>query len=213
MKKMLIVAATREELAPLYGQFGWQPTKLVERSDFDLLITGVGMTATAFEMGRQLSDRYDLVLNVGIAGSFDRTIPLGTVVNVTHDTFAELGAEDGDDFIGIDQLGYGKSSYQSPFKSTSNLVNELPKVKGITVNTVHGNTRSIEEIRARLDVQTESMEGAAVHYACEQMNIPTLQVRSISNYVERRNRANWEIGLAVKNLNDWLINFLNANFA
>ncbi|MGF1924140.1 MAG: futalosine hydrolase [Bacteroidia bacterium] len=213
MKKTLIVAATLEELAPLYSHFGWQPAKLVEHLDFDLLITGVGMTATAFEIGRQLSDRYDLVLNVGIAGSFDRTIPLGTVVNVTHDTFAELGAEDGENFIGIDQLGYGKGSYQSSFKLTNKLVNELPLVKGITVNTVHGNSRSIEKVLARLDVQTESMEGAAVYYACEQMNIPTLQVRSISNYVERRNRAHWEIGLAIKNLNDWLISFLNANFA
>jgi futalosine hydrolase len=40
-------------------------------------------------------------INLGIAGSFDRNIALGDVVEITEDTFAELGAEDDEAFISI----------------------------------------------------------------------------------------------------------------
>jgi len=48
------------------------------------------------------------------------------------------------------------------------------------------------------------MEGAAFFYVCQLQKIPHIQIRSISNYVEPRNRANWNISLAIKNLNEVL---------
>ena len=212
-KKTLIVAATYEELSPTFTHFGWGKSSFVEHTHFDVLLTGVGITATAFALGQRLNDSYDLVLNIGIAGSFDKTIALGSLVNITADTFSEFGAEDGDDFLSIDELGFGKSAYRSTFTAENNLIKDLKVVTGITVNTVHGHTARIEQLLERLPVKTESMEGAAVFYACEQLNIPVLQVRSISNYVEQRNKENWKIGLAIKNLNEWIINYLNAKFA
>jgi futalosine hydrolase len=44
------------------------------------------------------------------------------------------------------------------------------------------------------------MEGAAVFMVCQHFNIQCIQVRSVSNYVESRNKNNWNIPLAVKNL-------------
>jgi len=205
--KLLVVAATQAEIAPTLAHFGIASNNFIETETFDLLITGVGMVATAFSLGKQLSNRYSLVLNVGIAGSFDREISLGEVVNITHDTFAELGAEDHNNFITLPQLGFGENA----FSSTTEVKLELKKVKGITVNKVHGNAQSIQKSIQLHQPQTESMEGAAVFYACQQLNIPALQIRSISNYVEPRNRESWQIGLAVKNLNDWLINFINKS--
>ena len=84
----------------------------------------------------------------------------------------------------------------------------LPIVKGITVNCVTGSEKSIKNLISRLNPTTESMEGAAVFYACKELNIASLQIRSISNYVEPRNKDNWKIGLAIKNLNDWAIAFV-----
>jgi futalosine hydrolase len=211
-KKILIVAATYEELAPTFAHFGWLKASFIEHPSFDVLITGVGMTATAFALGQHLNDSYSLVVNVGIAGSFDRAIAIGTLVNCIEDRFSELGAEDGDSFLTIDELGFGKSIYTSNFTSENKLIEDLLAVKSITVNAVHGNTVRIEQTLDRLAVKTESMEGAAVFYACERMNIPVLQIRSISNYIEQRNKNQWKIGLAIKNLNEWLINYLNANF-
>lgn len=208
MNKTLLVAATHNELAQTFKHFGWKNTNFVEQPNFDVLITGVGIAATAFTLGKQLNERYSLILNVGIAGSFDQNIALGSLVNIITDTFSELGAEDGDKFIGIEELGFGKASYTSTFISENYLIKDLPAVKGITVNMVHGQAKRIQQTLDRFNVKTESMEGAAVFYAAAHMNIPVLQIRSISNYVEQRNKDNWEIGLALKNLNEWLINYL-----
>lgn len=205
--KLLVVAATQAEIAPTLAHFGIASNNFIETENFDLLITGVGMVATAFSLGKQLSNQYNLVLNVGIAGSFDRDIALGEVVNITHDTFAELGAEDHENFITLPQLGFGENTFSSSAETAVN----LKKVKGITVNKVHGNAQSIEKTIQLHQPQTESMEGAAVFYACQQLNIPAMQIRSISNYVEPRDRESWQIGLAVKNLNDWLIEFINKS--
>lgn len=206
--KILLVAATSAEISLLTAHFGLTTAEFAETETFDVLITGVGMTATAFALGKHLSKRYHLVLNLGIAGAFDQSIPLGTVLNITRDHFSELGAEDHGQFLPIESLGFGKSSYQAHNNLLHEAVSGLKKVEGITVNTVHGTADSIQEITARLNPVTESMEGAAVLYCCEQAGIPCLQIRSISNYVTPRNKANWKIGIAIKNLNDWAIGFL-----
>jgi futalosine hydrolase len=211
---ILVVAATREEVSILVGRgvFGSGSRIAPETSHFDprtlipaphLLITGVGMTATAFALGRHLAtNHYDLAINLGIAGSFDRNIPLGEVVEVLQDTFTELGAEDDTRFITLDALGFGQTVY----KTEARLANYSPQhklwqVTGATVNTVHGEESSITRLHQRSAPQLESMEGAAFFYACEQAGVPALQIRAVSNYVEKRNRDAWKIGLAVKNLN------------
>ncbi|KIO76250.1 purine phosphorylase [Pedobacter lusitanus] len=205
--KILVVAATRAELAECFQNFGLAEGNFIQTPHFDILITGVGMTATAFALGQHLSASaaYKLVINLGIAGCYDHNIPLGSLVNITIDEFSELGAEDKDEFLTIDAMGFGKSRY---FARDIPAGLGLPEVNGITINKVHGNKQSIDSIIKRLNPVTESMEGAAVFYSCEQLDIPCIQIRSISNYVEERNREAWKIGLAIKNLNNWAIKFL-----
>ena len=179
-------------------------------TQYSILITGVGMVATAYALGRELAlNTYDLAINLGIAGSFDRDILLGDIVEVTNDTFTELGAEDDQQFISINQLGFGEDT----FEATGNLADiyrdDAPRqVTGITVNTVHGNEASIQKLQQRLNPQLESMEGAAFFYACQQAGVPSLQIRAVSNYIEKRNRDNWQIGLAVKNLNTFALDLI-----
>ncbi len=178
-----------------------------------ILITGVGMVATAFALGRHLvANKYDLVVNLGIAGSFDRNIAEGELLEITEDTLAELGAEDDGEFIPIETLGFGEVTFYPSTKLADlyNLFNtfNLRLATAITVNTVHGNEDSINKVAKRLNAQLESMEGAAFFYACKQMNVPCIQIRAVSNYVEKRNRDNWKIGLAIKNLNTFAVEFL-----
>lgn len=208
--KTLLVAATKAELAGVFAHFGLPNQNFVSTTEFDILITGVGMTATAFALGKHLASSYGLVLNIGIAGSFDHHIPLGNLVNVTTDYFAELGAEDHDGFLTIDELGFGQQKYSSTAIINSPLIASLPKVSAITVNKVHGNAQSIKQIKQRFNPQVESMEGAAVFYACHQLQLSCMQVRSVSNYVTPRAKEDWQIGLAIKNLNNWIIDFLSA---
>jgi len=230
--RILLVVATEEEVRSLKSEVGSKNQELRVRSqetetqdsefstqdsrktyDCEILTTGVGMVATAFALGRHLSSNaYDLVLNLGIAGSFDRNIVLGDVVEITEDTFAELGAEDNMNFLPIADMGFGEGTYY-PSKKLADLYNlfntfNLTQAKAITVNTVHGNKASIQKVAERLNPQIESMEGAAVFYACKQFDVPCIQIRAVSNYVEKRNRANWNIGLAIKNLNTFAVEFL-----
>ncbi|WP_207924565.1 hypothetical protein [Pedobacter changchengzhani] len=44
-----------------------------------------------------------------------------------------------------------------------------------------------------------------------QKEIDCLQIRSISNYVEARNKDNWKVGLAIENLNSWAIDFVEKH--
>ncbi len=206
--KILVTAATIAEIEGIYQHYNLPTATFVETNAFDVLITGVGMTATAFSLGQHLHNGYHLILNLGIAGCFDSSITLGTVLNIVSDEFAELGAEDQGNFLTLEQLGFGESKYRSVSPIDIDLKLVLPTVNGITVNKVHGYAPSINAIKQRLNPITESMEGAAVFYAAAHTNIPCLQVRSISNYVEARNKAAWKISLALKNLNEWAIQYL-----
>lgn len=200
--KILIVSATEAEVHALSNHFQ-------DNASVRFLITGVGMVATAYALGSHLAENYDydLVINAGIAGSFDRKFDLGTVLFIEKDTLAELGAENDEQFIPIDELGFGASTFYAD--QNLELFSGLPTVAAITVNRVHGNAQSIQQITQRLDVQVESMEGAAVFYACQKSNLPVVQIRALSNYVEKRNRENWDIPLAVNNLNKYLINTIS----
>jgi len=183
----------------------WKTT--LNQLEISTLITGAGMVPTAFALGQHLAiNQYDLAINLGIAGSFDRDIALGEVVEITQDTFAELGAEDNEVFITIDELGFGKSGFSSTYPLPAKF--NLKKTAAITVNTVHGNEASIKKLSNRVNAQIESMEGAAFFYACAAAGVPCMQIRAVSNYVEKRNRGAWQIGLAIKNLNTFAVDFL-----
>jgi len=83
------------------------------------------------------------------------------------------------------------------------------KAKSLTVNKVSGTQESIDKLTAKYSAQTESMEGAAFLYACKTMDVDCIQLRAISNYVEPRNRDNWEIEKALDNLNEGLIKYID----
>jgi len=52
------------------------------------------------------------------------------------------------------------------------------------------------------------MEGAAFFYACLLSGVPFHEVRSISNFVEERDKSKWDIPLALANLNNVLFEIL-----
>jgi futalosine hydrolase len=214
--RILVVAATRAEVAPLISVLDTpaERDRLISGSvgthhDVDVLLTGVGMVATAVWCTRVLATgRYDVALNLGVCGSFNPAFPPSTVVHVTSDRFPELGAEDGSTFIPLEELGLldpdvfpfseGRLVSAAPVPLPS--LASLPVASGITVNTVHGDDASIAAVVARWAPEVESMEGAAFMYACLVARLPFAQVRAVSNRVERRNRAAWDIAGAVKEL-------------
>jgi futalosine hydrolase len=212
---ILLVAATQAEINPFLLHHGFQNLsirkKQIGEHQVSVLISGVGMVATAFAMGSFCAENiFDLAINAGIAGSFDPAILPGDLCRVSEDTLAEFGAEDDTDFLNAEIIGLGKSRFSAGSIAGFPVYNQLKSVNAVTVNKVHGNEKSISEFVEKFHPQIETMEGAAFFYACEQAGLPGIQIRAISNIVERRNRENWQIQLAIKNLNHSLIQLFNA---
>jgi futalosine hydrolase len=214
---ILVVSATEFEVKPLLGFLGIAlPTIGInnanidfEEKDIKVLITGVGMVNTALMMGRYAHTDYDLIINVGVCGAFDKNLELGELVHITEDVLSELGAEDGEGFLTYNQMNLpGEHIYKAIYKDSYLMIDLLKKVNGITVNTVHGNDVSIEKVKQLYHPDVESMEGAAFFAACSGMKGNSVQIRAISNYVEKRDKEKWQMALAIKNLNDFLITFI-----
>jgi futalosine hydrolase len=213
--RVLLVAATEQEINPLRKE---AEKKMFKKLDCEFLITGPGAMATTYHLTKRIPIvQCDLAINIGLAGSFRDEIKLGEVVAVITDEFADLGAEDHENFLSVFELGLmeadrypfwnGKLKCSNVEKFTA--LNSLKKVKAITVNTAHGNDLSIQRTRNKFHPDIETMEGAAFHYVCEMEKLPAVQLRAKSNRVERRNREAWDIKLAMANLTSTVIYFLN----
>ena len=214
--QILLVAATPFEIAPT---FSWLQTHFQQRSEgvfekdgllVQTLVTGVGMTATAFHLGNCFTqNRPDWAINAGIAGAFDTNLNLGDVVQIVSERFSDLGVEEADGrFTDLAELGFlPQSSFSNPQPPIPN----LRSCHGATVNKVHGAEASIQKIRDKYpEIQVESMEGAAFFYACLAAGVPFAEIRSISNRVEPRNRDAWDLPLAIRNLNGVLVGMLEV---
>lgn len=219
MKNVLIVAATEFEVKPLLNYLkidnaypGLNFANNIENlQDIKVLITGVGMVNTAYMMGRYSNSLFDLVINVGVCGAFNRSLQLGQVVQVTQDILSEMGAEDDDRFMTYDELNLpGDYIFNQNITKDFEDFRKLEKVKGITVNKVHGNEATIQQVRQLFDPDVESMEGAAFFAGCVRSGDNYIQIRAISNYVEKRDKTKWQMPLAITNLNDFLINFISS---
>lgn len=223
--KLLVVAATEAEISIFnqYLQVQALPTGPMQyltkqQNSVQVCITGVGMVATAYALTKILQkDSYDMALQVGIGGAFDRSLSLGDVYLIASEQYGDMGAEDHYNFIDVFELGLQQKD-NFPFSGTKLLTPDaswhakitLPRVSGLTINAVSGNDFTIKSRQEKYGCQVESMEGAAFHYVCLQERVPFAQVRSISNYVEPRDKSKWQMKDAVIALNKWLIDFLES---
>lgn len=213
---ILIVAATPFEIAPLlqWLENNFEQTTpghfVTPSLQVSILISGVGGSATAGQTARFLAlQPINWAINAGIAGAFDPSLAIGSVVQVASERWGDLGVEEADGrFTDLAELGFtSQNSWQNPAAPLPG----LPVVKGLTVNKVHGTEVSILLTKKKYpDVQTESMEGAAFFQACLDAGTPFVEIRSISNRVEPRNREAWDIPLAIRELNLHLIGMLEA---
>lgn len=208
---LLVVAATEAEIA----QFRAFVTE--KGLTTDILVTGVGMVATAYALTRQLATkRYDLALQVGVAGSYDLNLAPGSMVFVTSDQYGDLGAEDHEAYLDIFEMGLAEKN-KYPYTDGRLLTPrikaheriKLPEAAGLTINTVSGSEPTIKMRIAKFAADIETMEGAAFHEVCLRENMNFAQVRSISNYVTPRDKSQWQMGPAIANLNKWLIEFVD----
>jgi futalosine hydrolase len=200
---ILVVAATLPEIAAVVRELTPPAADRQHHSyqnhNIDIVVTGVGMVATAAWTARALAQRsYDVALNLGVCGSFSPRLAPGTAVHVVSDRIADLGAEDDGRFMTIDELGLpSEHAFVNDSPPDSAALRALPAVAGITVNTVHGRAGSIADVVARFHPDVESMEGAGFMHACKMADVTFAAIRAVSNVVEKRNRAAWKLDDAI----------------
>lgn len=225
--KILLVAATELEIKKIAKFFTPVNTSEVNLKRFsfmhheiDVLVTGIGMVATAYELGKILSkNSYDFAIDCGIAGSFDENIMIGETVHVESELFAEFFAENGDELIPVLNLEMIENIH--PFSNKkgelinistirNSVINSMTKARGITLNKISGAEKTIDELKRYFRPQIETMEGAAFYYCCFSAGVNCAQIRTVSNFVKPRGLASWEIEKAVDALTEKVIAILNA---
>jgi futalosine hydrolase len=214
-KNILVVAATAKEIAPFI--------KMVNQGEFrtnniDILVSGIGLAASTYHLLKQLAlKKYDVVIQAGVAGSFDLKIPLGAVVAIKQDAIADQSVVELEKLktlfdlklVPQDQHPYKKGWLINTNKDVLKRT-KLKIVKGISVNQISTSKQMIKFYRDLFDPVTESMEGAALHYVCLMEKIPFVQIRSISNYIGERNKKKWDMNDSIINLNDALMRIIIA---
>jgi futalosine hydrolase len=217
--KILYVTATRsegdtlEKISDVIASSKW-----LAKFEISLLITGVGSISTAWALKQwiTLNGKPDLAINAGIAGSYKNEIIPGDVVMPVSDCFADAGVENNDNFftlseaglIGEDEFPYKKGFLYADAKYIEKMSAILKPARAITVNTATGSEISRGKLLKKFNPDIETMEGATFFYICTRENIPFLALRAVSNMVEPRNKSNWNIGLALNNLSEKLIDVL-----
>jgi len=185
------------------------------------VITGIGATATAYHTLKQLQNAsYDLLINIGIAGSFTDRLPVGSIALVKKEYFGDLGVQSPAGFSGLfdeqllraDTFPFTKDALVCPYTDTAiaKIPDSILRATGVTVQTASGQLSRISELRERYAADIETMESAAFFYVCLYEKIPFLALRAISNKVEPRDKSQWDIPLALQNLKIALKEILRA---
>jgi len=215
--RIVITAATTGEWMPAFLGVNTLYTSESLRCKVTFHQSGVGMLASAVALTKMvIEDRPDLVIQAGIAGTFDTSMALGKVVVIKEESLGDTGVQEDGKWKDVFDLKLEKSSYP-PFDKRK-LPNEwldkynllqLPEVAAVTVNQITTDKNRIEQLVKKYEPVIESMEGAALHYVCRQMNMPFIQIRAISNYIGERDKTQWKIKEAIEHLNDTLLQYID----
>ena len=180
---VLVVSATEFELASF----------IQESSPADILITGIGIPATIFNLTKKLFQKnYDLVIQAGICGTFTADLEKGNVVMIKKDAFGDIGIEENGNYKTLFDVGFMNAN-DVPY-SDGWLVNRheyianshLPAVNAITVNKISDDAEQVKKLSEKFNPSVESMEGAALHYVCLRQKINFLQLTKYFQYSGRK---------------------------
>jgi futalosine hydrolase len=202
--KLLITAATDNELLAAREAAAATPHTV------DFALTGIGIAPTTYHLTKYLLlETCDMVMNVGLAGSFTDRCPVGSVVCPVTEYFGDSGVQSPAGITSLfDEQLLSENTFpfvngalknNVPEKLTGLLPRYLP-VRGVTSQLASGALPRIEELWQRFHPDIETMEGAAFFYVCLSQKVPFVALRAISNRVEVRNKEKWNIPMALEHL-------------
>ena len=215
--RVFVTAATIDEWMPSFLEMNPLYTSTSNRLKVMFHQGGVGLLASTVSIMKLVyEEKPDLIMQVGIAGCFDTNIELGNVVVVKDEVLGNTGVEEDGKWKDIFDLKLEKPGYP-PFEKKRlpnnhlekyNLL-KLPEVTSLTVNEVSTKEDRIQQLIKKYNPVLESMEGAALHYVCREMNLPFIQMRAISNYIGERDKTKWMIKEAIDNLNQHVLKYVD----
>jgi futalosine hydrolase len=213
MPKLLIVVSTTFEIEEFLSESCIQSNNnlfaVADNSNIEILITGIGIANMGLQLSRYLSSNMtEKAINLGFCGSFYDQHKLGTLLDVNADSFAELGVESDDGLImGFEEIIDNTSLLKNlnkdvePYAVADLQIPEYQHVKGITVQTCTNSEKRALFMKSTFHSEVESMEGAAFFLTCNAYEIPSKQIRSISNIIPGREPHKWNVKTAKASLN------------
>ncbi len=166
-------------------------------------------------------ERYspDLIINCGAGGAYPGcSIGKGDVAIADKEIYGDEGVLSDDGFRGMREIGIplftdGAKEYFNEFPVDSKAADRAVEILSqtndapfqckrgnfITLSSCTGVDERAYRYKERFDALCENMEGAAVAHVCAIYKTPFLEVRGVSNIVEKRDKKKWDIGLAVTN--------------
>jgi futalosine hydrolase len=209
---ILIIAATATELTPF---------ALADEQEKDIMletmVSGVGLLSTALSLTKKIqANQPSLVIQAGIAGSFNRSLSLGEAVVVVSDAVGDMGVEENGVFKTVFEMGladpeafpFNGGRLINPYHELMNKTG-LTQVHSISINEISTSTKRIQFYKDQMGADIETMEGAALHMVCLENKIPFLQIRGISNWVGDRNKSQWQITEASEAVAEVVKNLIN----
>lgn len=180
--RVLVLRATQMELAPAQG---W--LEAIAPGTVVVETVGVGPYHAAFQVARLVAlHRPDVVVLVGIAGAYPEAgIVPGETFLVCEERAADLGA-------------FRQTGFEHTFEERI-ICPYLFEIHGFDLAVSNSVSVAAAPFVSREGVQIENMEGIAFFYACQQMGVPFLELRTVSNLVGEPFQA-WDLPLATKNL-------------
>jgi futalosine hydrolase len=213
--QLLLLSATQNEARGLLSEFvGQQYTEHLGKTSIQgtlagkpcrLVYTGIGVVNTAHALTCQFEAELPaLVIQFGIAGAYvPARLPIASVALATEENYGDVGVITPDGWKPADEIGIplvpGDDPLFNRFPLDLELVERAAQLCGasygpfVTVSQCTGVQALGDTLHHRFGALCESMEGAAAAHICALYNVPFLEVRGISNLVEDRARARWNI--------------------
>ena len=218
--KILVTAAEEQELQRAKRAFGMVKESRDVNAQVEFRLTGIGAVQACHCVTREVvaaaasGEPYNLVVNLGIAGSYDlEAFPIGSAAVISREHFADLGFGSEEGFSDLFQYGilekddfpYTKGALARqllPYPHIEKVLEKYGAGAGATVQCVTGTQARCNEIVAMYDPQIESMEGAGVYYAALMEKVPFFELRTVSNAVGERDTSKWESKAALDTLEE-----------
>ena len=210
MEHILFAAAEQQELDRAQAAFRRVKKEMEYDVQVDFLLTGIGAVSTAYRLtrkiwnARSLGFPYTLVIDLGIAGSYDlERFPTGSAAVVQNEYFGDLGFDTSEGFktlfecycVDSDEVPYQKgvlSRSPLPQKKLEALLRSWLPATGITIQTITHEPEKVSALKEKFRGDVESMEGAAFYYVAISEKIPFFELRTISNVVGESDSRKWE---------------------